>query len=429
MLGALFGILFSLLLSGVWIGAALGITGIIIMQIWGGGIVALGSAVWSVLDVYSLSALPGFIFMGQIILESGISLRIYNSVSPLMARLPGKLLTANILICAMFAAVLGASTANAAVVGSVAIPEMRKRKYNERLLLGTLCVGGTLGIMIPPSSAFIIYGVMSNTSIAALFAAGTIPGIIMALLFIAYIVIKGTLTPTIAPLEEKSLPIKPTLISLLRIWPLLLLMFACVGTIYVGWCTAVEGSGIGALASIIMGRIFGKLDWERIKASLIRTTEISAMIFFLFLGAMLLSASVSAVGLPKAIVQKVGELPLSSISIMALIYLMYIIMGCFLDGISMTVSTLPFILPIVASLGVDLIWFGVVLTMLVEIGQITPPVGLNLFVIQGLAGPDTSLSTIFMGSLPFLIITTSLLGLFTFFPEITLFLPRLLGLY
>lgn len=153
------------------------------------------------------------------------------------------------------------------------------------------------------------------------------------------------------------------------------------------------------------------------------------MIFFLFLGAMLLSASVSAVGLPKAIVQKVGGLPLSSISILALIYLMYIIMGCFLDGISMTVSTLPFILPIVASLGVDLVWFGVVLTMLVEIGQVTPPVGLNLFVIQGLAGSDTSLSTIFMGSLPFLIITVGLLGLFTAFPGITLFLPRLLGLY
>jgi tripartite ATP-independent transporter DctM subunit len=428
MLWTFFGTLFGLLLSGVWISVALGLTAIVIMQFWGGGIALLGSAAWSSINRYSLCALPGFIFLGQIILVSGLSVRMYDSVLPLMARLPGKLLQSNIVLSAMFAAVLGSSTANAAIVGSVAIPELRKRKYNERLTLGTVCAGGTLALLIPPSNGFIIYGVMADTSIAALFAAGTIPGIIMALLFMIAIGVRAKLTPGIAPSEEKGLPFKETLLSLLKIWPLVIIMFACVGTIYLGWTTPVEGAGVGALTSIIMGRLFGKLGWQQIRTALIETTEISAMIFFLVLGAMLMSVSISELGVPRAIVHAIGELQMSPLQIVTLILIMYLIMGCFLDGISMLLVTLPFVVPIIAKIGVDFIWFGVVVVIMVEVGQITPPVGLNLFVTRGIAGPQTTLSDIFMGSLPLVIMQLLVIVIITIFPNIATVLPSLLGL-
>lgn len=428
MLGAFLGSFFGLILSGVWIGVALGITAIVIIQIWGGGIAVLGSVAWSALDIYSLAALPGFIFMGQVLLVSGLGVRIYDSVLPLMARLPGKLLHSNIFISAMFAAILGSSTANAAIVGSVAIPELRKKNYDEKLVLGTICIGGTLGLMIPPSNGFILYGVMADTSIAALFAAGTIPGMIMASLYMCYIAIKGKMKPSIAPGEEQRVPIKTTLLSLLRIWPLAILMFACIGTVYIGFCTPVEGAGIGAFTSIIVGRQFGSLGFKEIKEALIQTTEISSMLFLLVLGAMLLSVAISSLGLPRYIVLSIGKLPLSALNIVLILFFMYLVMGCFIDGISMLLATMPFVVPIISSLGVDFIWFGVALILIVEIGQVTPPVGLNLFVVQGIGGPDTSLSDIFLGTLPFVMLNIFVLVLITVFPEITHFLPRILGL-
>jgi C4-dicarboxylate transporter, DctM subunit len=324
--------------------------------------------------------------------------------------------------------VLGSSTANAAVVGGVAIPELRRRKYDERLTLGTVCAGGTLALLIPPSNGFIIYGVMADTSIAALFAAGTIPGLITALLFMTYIGVKAKITPEIAPAEEEGLPFKETLLSLFKIWPLVIIMFSCVGTIYLGWATPVEGAGVGAITSIIVGRLFGKLEWQQIKTALIETTEISAMIFFLILGAMLMSVCISELGVPRAIVHAIGELSLSPLQIVGLIFIMYLIMGCFLDGISMMLVTLPFVVPIIAKIGVDFIWFGVVLVIVVEIGQITPPVGLNLFVTRGVAGPQTSLSDIFMGSLPLVIMQLVVVAIITIFPWLTTVLPGLLGL-
>jgi len=424
----LFGSLFVLLFSGAWIGVAIGITGLIIMHFYGPGIGILGGIVWEAINIYSLLALPGFIFMGQIIMESGLSSRIYEAVSPLTARLPGKLLHSNVILTGMFAAVLGVSSANAAVVGTVAIPELRRRKYAERLLLGTICAGGTLGLLIPPSAALILYGSMADTSIAALFAGATIPGILILLLFMIYIIIRGKITPTIAPAEEKGLPFKATLLSLCRIWPLLILMFACIGPIYLGWATAAESSGIGALAAIIIGGVFGKINWQAIKASLMNTTQTTTMIFFLFLGAKILAVSISLLGIPRDIVLMVGELPLGPISILMLIYLMYIIMGCFLDGISMQLMTIPFIVPIILSLGFESVWFGVVMVLVIEIGLVTPPVGLNLFVVQGIGGRDTSILDIFMGSLPFLVIVLLVMVALTFLPGLVTLFPRFLGL-
>jgi C4-dicarboxylate transporter DctM subunit len=420
--------LFGLLLSGVWIGAALSVTAIVIILFWGGGIDAIGSSAWNSLNRYSLCALPGFIFMGQVILSSGLGTRIYDSVQPLISRLPGKLLHSNILISAMFAAVLGASTANTAIVGSVAIPELRKRKYDEKLTLGTICMGGTLGLMIPPSNGYILYGIMANSSIAALFAAGTIPGIMLALGYMTYIAVKGRLTPGIAPVEEERLPWRATLLSLLQLWPLIILMFACVGTIYIGFCTPVEGAGIGAFTSIIIGRLFGTLNWKEVKTALSKTVEISSMLFFLVLSAMLLSDAISAIGIPRSIVLSIGNLGLPPTLIVVLILLMYLIMGCFVDGISMLLATMPFVVPIIQTLNVHPIWFGVVLILVIEIGQVTPPVGLNLFVVRGIGGPETSLSNIFLGTFPFVMVALVVLVILTVFPGITTVLPVLLGL-
>ena len=424
MLGSLFGFL----LSGLWTGVTLGITGIIIMHFWGGGISLLGSTCIGAINIYALTAIPIFIFMGQIIVESGLAERIYNAVVPLLARFPGKLLHANVLLSAMFAAVLGVSVANAAVVGSVTIPELRKRKYDERLLLGTVCAAGTLGLLIPPSGALIMYGVMVEASIAGLFAAGTIPGVLLALLFMAFIGVKGRYTPSIAPVEEKGLPFLATLRSLLGLGPLVVIMFACIAPIYLGWATPSESAGIGALVSIVIGFIFGKLNSEGLKDSLVNTTMISSMLFFLVLGAMILSMSVSTIGLPRAVVLMIEGLPVSPVVILMSIYLMYIIMGCLIDGISMMVMTVPFIYPVIVDLGLDPLWFGVVLILVIEIGLVTPPVGLNLFVIQGIGGPGTKISDIFLGALPLLVITALVLGLITAFPGLTLAFPRFLGL-
>jgi len=424
----LFIVLFGLLLGGIWIGAALGITALIIMHFWGGGINLVGSATFEAINMYSLLTLPGFIFMGQIVGDSGISGRIYDGTSPIMARFPGKLLQTNVVVCAMFAAVLGSSSANAAVVGSVAIPQLRKRGYDNRLVLGSVTVASTLGQMIPPSGALIIYGVLADQSIAALFAAGTIPGLIMALAFMSYIGIRGVLTPSIAPAEEKGLPFKETVLSLLGIWPLVVLIVVCIIPIYAGWCTPVEGAGIGSLGAIIIGSIFGKLNWPRIKESLVQATETSCMIFFLIIGAMLLAFSLSTLGAPRALVNWIGELPFSPTVIFLLICFMYIIMGCFFDGISMELVTLPFVVPVLSSLGFDLLWFGVILVLVIEIGLVTPPVGLNLYVIQGIAGPKTSLTDIFLGSLPFLVITLGALFLVTALPQLATIFPNAIGL-
>jgi len=424
MLGSLFGLLFS----GAWIGLALGITGIVIMHVWGPGVALLSSGLWASLNVYGLTAIPIFLFMGQIILRSGISAKIYDSVSPLLARLPGKLLHSNVVVCAMFAAVFGASTACAAAVGSVAIPELRKRKYNQRLVLGSICMAGTLGLMIPPSGQFILYGSIAEVSVAALFAAGMVPGLLMVVLFMIYLVIRGTITPNITPFEEKPLPFIATVRPIVGLWPLIVLMIACVGPIYAGLATATESAGIGAFASIIVGRTVGTLKWKTIWESLTGAARITSMLFFIILGAMILARAISTIGLPRYLVEWAGGLPISPTVLLIGIYIMYVILGCFFDGISMMLMTLPFIYPIIMSMGFDPLWFGVLLVLVIEIGQVTPPLGVNLFVVQGIAGADTTIGDVFRGTIPFLMCTFVVLAIITIFPEVVHWFPNLLNL-
>jgi len=423
----MFVIMFGLLFLGEWIGVALGFTGIVIMLIWGGGISLLGDVLWSSLNIYGLTAVPAFVFVGEVILRSGLSEIAFESISPLAARLPGKLLQVNIILCTIFAAVFGSSTACAAAVGSIVIPELRKRKYNEELILGTICVAGTLAFMIPPSSQFVLYGSIANVSIASLFAAGVVPGIIMALLFMSYLGLKSYISPDIAPPEERTVSLKDSLLPLVKLWPIVLIMVLCVGPIYAGLATPTESAGIGAIASIVIGFIFGKLELKSLWQCLKDTSKVTCMLFFIIIGAMTMSSAISQLGLPRQVIEWIGNLSVSPVVILAAIYLLYIILGCLFDGISMMVMTLPFVYPIILHLGYDAIWFGVMLCLLIEIGMVTPPVGMNLFMVQAVAGPGTTIGQIFRGSIPFLVCSLIVLAIITFVPEVVTWLPGVIG--
>jgi tripartite ATP-independent transporter DctM subunit len=415
--------LFTLLFLGAWIGVALGITGLLIMFVWGGGIPLLGGVLWSSLNIYGLTAVPAFVFVGEVILRSGLSATAFECISPLAARLPGKLLQVNIVLCTIFAAVFGSSTACAAAVGSIVFPELRKRKYSEELILGTICVAGTLAFMIPPSSQFVLYGSLVNVSIGALFAAGVIPGLMMSLLFMTYLGVKAHISPHIVPTEEKLVPLRESFLSLLRLWPLVLIMVTCVGPIYAGLATPTESAGIGAVASIIIAFFFGKLELKSIWQCVKDTTKVTCMLFFIIIGAMTMSTAISQLGLPRQVIEWIGSLTVPPVVIMAAIYLLYIILGCLFDGISMMVMTLPFVFPIVLHLGYDAIWFGVMMCLLIEIGMVTPPVGMNLFMVQAVAGENTTIGQIFRGSIPFLVCSLIVLIIITFVPEVVTWLP------
>ena len=419
--------LFGLLCLGVWIGVALGITGIIIMFIWGGGFPLLGGVLWSSLNIYGLTAVPAFVFVGEVILRSGLSAMAFECISPLAARVPGKLLQVNIVLCTIFAAVFGSSTACVAAVGGIVIPELRQRKYNEELILGTICVAGTLAFMIPPSSQFVLYGSLVNVSIGALFAAGVVPGLMMSILFMGYLGVKAHYSPEITPFEEKKIPFKQAIVPLLRLWPLALIMVACVGPIYAGLATPTESGGIGAVASIIIGLIFGKLRVKLLWQCVKDTSKVTCMLFFIIIGAMAMSTAVSQLGLPRQVIEWIGTLTLSPLWIMAAVYLLYIILGCLFDGISMMVMTLPFVFPIVLNLGYDAIWFGVMMCLLIEIGMVTPPVGMNLFMTQAVGGEGTTISHIFRGSIPFVVCALMVLAIITFFPSTVTWLPAMIG--
>jgi C4-dicarboxylate transporter DctM subunit len=426
----LVGSLFGLLLMGAWIGVALGLSAFLIMTIWGGGSTLMGGQMWQSLNMYGFTAVPAFVFMGELILRSGLSDRAYDCLSPFMARMPGKMLQSNIVMCTIFAAVFGSSTACAAAVGSVAIPELRRRNYNENLILGSICVAGTLAFMIPPSSQFVLYGTICHVSIADLFAGGTIPGLMLSAMFLIYIGIQAKLTPSICPDEEVPLPWGQTLKKLLGLWPIVVIMVACVLPIYAGWCTTTESAGIGTFFSILMGVTCGHLNPKSTWVSCKETTRVMCMLFFIIIGAMALSTSISSLGVPRHTIDAILGLHLSKFWLLAIIYVLYLFLGCLFDGISMMLMTLPFISPITEAMGYDPVWFGIMLCLMIEIAMVTPPVGMNLYIIKSIAGvnprtgKETAVWDIFYGASPFLICCIILLIMITVWPDIVTWLPN-----
>lgn len=424
---SLLGILFTVAFAGVWLGVALAFAGFIMFEFPGGGVGHLvAPSVWGGLNMYTLAAVTCFLLMGQIIIRSGVSARLYGNLSLVVGRLRGGLLHTNIMLCALFSAIFGSSAATAAAVGSIAIPELRHRGYDDRLLLGSITAGGALGIMIPPSGSLIIYGSYAEVSIRALFAGGIIPGIGLALLFMIYIGVRCLVTPKLARSEVK-LPWKQMLLGALGVWPLVILIAVVLVPILCGWCTATESAGIGVFGALIMGLLFGKLGFKELREAVSETAKICGMLYLLVGGAMILANAVGMLGLPRHLVLTVGSLDMPNWAIMIGIMILYLGLGCIFDGISFMVTTLPFVIPLVMELGYDLVWFGIFLNLLIQIGQLTPPVGVNLYVVQAIAGKGTSIRQIVLSCLPYILIMILAMLLLLVHHPIATWLPTLIG--
>lgn len=417
----IFGLVFLFLLSGISVAVSLGGVAILAAYLFLGSAGSLAYASWNIATKFILVAIPLFIFMGELLLHSGMSDRLYTGATALLGRLPGGLLHANIASCSLFAAISGSSVATAATIGTVAIPELEKRGYEHRIVLGSLAAGGTLGILIPPSIAMIIYGSMTGQSIGRLFIAGIIPGIMLALLFMGYIAVRVMTKPQLAPPYEK-IPLKHRVLQIIGIWPIFLVMFAVLGGIYLGVTTPTEAAAVGSLMALAFSLIYRKLTWSILRQCLRTTVKTTSMIMFLVVGAQLLVGILTSERVPDNILAWVSSLAISPLAILILIYFVYLFLGCFMDGTSLMLVTLPIVFPIIDALGFDPIWFGVALVILIEMALITPPVGLNVYVIHGLC-PDHPLSEVFIGVVPFFVMTIIGLVIVTIFPQLATWLP------
>ncbi|QCO55088.1 TRAP transporter large permease [Pseudorhodobacter turbinis] len=413
--------------TGVALGAALGITGLVILQFYSNGATSLAiDAIWGVFNSFTLSAVPMFILLGEILLRSGISEKAYSAFSPLFRRVPGGLLHTNIAVCTLFGAVSGSSLSTAAAVGSVAYPEMAKRGYNKDMVVGSLAGGGTLGLLIPPSLSFLIYGALTETSIGRLFAAGIVPGLLVGAMFMAYILVRCIRNPSLAPRDPHSSTLWEIILGLRQIWPLLALIAGVIGTIVLGLATPTEAAGVGVVLAVIISSIWGDLTFSKLIEAIYNSVLLFSAVGFLVLGATILAQSVSILGLPQKILEVVAESGLGTYSVLLLVVLIYLVMGCFFDGLSLMIMTLPVVFPLLTGLGFDAIWIGVIITIVIEIGQVTPPVGLNLSVLTSLTNNQVSLGRVAYATVPYWLIHLFAILLLTLFPALALFLPNLL---
>ncbi len=421
-------VLLILLGSGLYTGLALagvGIIGVDFIRQLGG---TIGAVLFNSTNSFILAAIPMFLLLGQLVLHSGLSGRLYKGVATWTRIIPGGLLHSNILACSIFAAVSGSSPATAATIGTVAYSEQKERKYSPRIITGSLAAGGTLGILIPPSINMIVYGAFVGASVGRLFAGGILPGVILALMFMAYIGFASTINKSLAPPREKLT--KRYFLDAILAWkdvlPMLVIIILIMGSIYGGIMTATEAAGASVFLALILGIVFGKTNFAVIKNSAVAAIRTTSMVLLLFIGASILGNALGLLRIPAFLAKMVVAAELSPMWVWFAIIILYLILGCFMDTMAMLLITLPVTYPLIVEMyGFDPIWFGVQLVILCEIGMVTPPVGMNLFVIHGIA-KDVSLGTIIRGVLPFLILLLLSLGLFTFLPDLVLFLPALM---
>jgi len=414
-----------LLIGGMWIPFAISIAAILYILIASGvpGLYGLGLVSWGSTYSFILTAIPLFVLMTELLLVSGLSTRVYRGVNHLVRFLPGGLLQTNIAGSAMFAAISGSSVATAAAIGSIALPQLKERNYSDGMSAGTVVAGGTLGILIPPSIAFIIYGMFTDTSIARLFLAGVLPGIVLMLLFMLYVAVMSLLRPGIAPKgdarQSGGVPWSSIFHDLFPVSSLILLI---MGSLYLGFATPTEAAAVGACLAFVIAKVWGHLDWGRFRLALRKTVHISATILFIVYSAYLFSYAVGMVGLADEIGDMLRAWGLNELEFLLIIIVMYTLLGMLMDSIGMIVITIPILAPIVMfDYGLDPIWFGVLVVVLIELGQITPPAGLNLFVVKSVS--PMSLGKIIKGSLPFCIFLYMLIALLIVFPELALWLP------
>ncbi len=420
------GLLLVLLASGLFVFAALMMVGIATVYLWmpPGSEKIIGYTIWTGANSFVLTCIPLFILMGEFLFRTGLSDRIYTHITPLMSHFPGQLLHTNIASCAVFAAACGSSPATAATIGTVGLPELERRGYDLRLGLGSIAGGGTLGILIPPSVIMIIYGDICSTSIAKLFLGGVIPGILVTILFMLYIGIRCKMNPALAPAVQKA-PWGESIVKLYGIWPIASIVILVLGGIYGGIFTPTEASGIGAAGALLLGLAYRSLTWKIFKETLISAIHTTSMLIVLLAGSRILVIALTNLGVPAYLMEKVGSSSLNPVTVLLLVFLVYIILGMLMDGVSMIVITLPVVFPIIKSVGYDPLWFGIAIVMLVEIGLLTPPVGMNLYVIQGLR-PNLPINEVIIGSAPFFMILGLGLALVTIFPQLALWLPSLM---
>ncbi len=412
--------------SGVPIGLGLALTGLAVLHFVAGGAEALAvTAVWNVFTDFTFSAVPIYIFMGEILLVSGVSTRIYNAVAPFFGRIPGQLLHTNIVVCSMFGAVCGASTSTAAAVGSVAYPELRARGYDRPTVVATLAAGGTLGLLIPPSLSLLIYGATQNVSIGRLFLAGVLPGLMLAAIFMAAIYLIARRHPRLTPPGDRAVPWPRRLAGLLRIWPFAFLVFAVLGTMYLGLATATEAAALGVVAAIVVGFAWGELTLRRLWQAFYAATVVFGSIGLVVLGALVLAQSLSILGVPQQVMSAIAGVGLSKYVVLLLVIVVYLVLGCFFDGISLMLMTLPLVFPVMMGVGFDPVWTGVIITVMIEIGMLTPPVGMNLFVLVAITNGEVDLPQAARAALPFWVLMLAGVGILTLVPDIALALPNL----
>ncbi len=424
--GVLLAILLTFLAAGVWIAMALGGVALIALMAFSNapaGLV-LATTLWGHSHSWSLAALPLFILMGEVLLRSRLSEDMFTGLAPWLGRLPGRLLHVNVLGCAIFAAVSGSSAATAATIGRMSVPELRARGYPEGLVIGTLAGSATLGLLIPPSIILIVYGVATEQSIARLFVAAILPGLMLTVMFAGYVAVRAWMDPALIPARGERLPYMVRLKASRRLIPVALLIAAVIGSIYTGLASPTDAAALGVVLSVILAFAAGGFTWTRLGEAAMAATRTSAMIAFILLGAAFLSVAMGFTGIPRALAAWIGEMGLGPTALLAVLTVFFVVLGCFLDGISVIVLTTSIILPMVQAVGIDPIWFGIYLVIVVEMSQITPPVGFNLFVIQGLTGLD--ILRIARAAFPFFLLLLAGVGLIVAFPGIALWLPSLM---
>ena len=415
--------LFALLGSGVWIGLTLTGVAWIGMQLFSARPAgdAMAVTIWGSASSWTLTALPLFVWMGEILFRTRLSESMFRGLAPWVTWLPGRLLHTNVIGCAIFAAVSGSSAATCATIGKMSLPELGKRGYPEGITIGSLAGAGTLGLLIPPSIIMIVYGVTADVSIAKLFIAGVLPGILLAALFSGYLMVWALMNPGKVPRPDRVMSLGERLHASRHLIPVVILIAAVLGSIYTGVATATEAAAVGVVGSLLLSLVQGSLNWQTFRDSLMGATRLYCMIALILAGAAFLTLSMGYIGLPRHLAEYISGLGLSPFVLVVALALFFIVLGCFMDGISIVVLTMGVLLPTVQAAGIDLIWFGIFVVLVVEMAQITPPVGFNLFVLQGMTGKD--IAYIARVTMPFFFLMCLMVLLLWFFPGIATWMP------
>ena len=415
--------LFLILGSGVWIGLTLSGVAWVGMQMFSARPAgdAMAMTIWGSASSWTLTALPLFIWMGEILFRTRLSQDMFKGLAPWMQALPGRLLHTNVVGCAIFAAVSGSSAATCATIGKMTLPELQRRGYPEDMVIGTLSGSGTLGLLIPPSIIMIVYGVAADVSIAQLFIAGVLPGLLLAGLFSGYIIFWSLRHPDQIPPRDAPMSFMQKIQESSSLIPVILLIGAVLGSIYTGFATATEAAAVGVVGALILSSLQGSMSWSVFKEALMGATRLYCMIALILAGAAFLTLSMGYIGLPRHLAEWIGGLGLSPFALIMALMVFFIILGCFLDGISMVVLTMGVLMPTVQKAGIDPIWFGIFIVFVVEMAQITPPVGFNLFVLQGMTGKQ--LPYIARVSMPMFFLMVGAVLLIYFVPGIVTWLP------